>query len=225
LSDSFPGKAGESEGRYSETYLCPQGFTGVYRLFVKRVYGKVTTGHVMVDVLTDLGRDEQNYNHKSIPLHEKNALVMFDVKAGRRDEPIELAQLEHIQDLRNKINDRVLAQFAGSSESSGGTNFEFMRDMRRFALAGNRGFNRGGAVGFQPVIQPFPDGATLQALAIISADRRYVRITPSPFFSTIGEVFTFNFVSGQGGTGMGGGGGGFGGFGGGGGGAGGGGVL
>ncbi len=37
------------------------------------------------------------------------------------------------------------------------------------------------------------------AQAVISADRRYVRITPSPSFSTIGEVQTFNFATGQGG--------------------------
>ena len=35
---------------------------------------------------------------------------------------------------------------------------------------------------------------------VVSADRRYVRISPSPFFTGIGEIFTFNFVDGQGGT-------------------------
>ncbi len=44
------------------------------------------------------------------------------------------------------------------------------------------------------------------ALAIISADRRYVRISPGPFFSQIGDVNTFNFVAGTSGTSNGGGG-------------------
>ena len=34
------------------------------------------------------------------------------------------------------------------------------------------------------------------ALAVVSADRRYVRVSPFPFFSQVGEVTTFNFGSG-----------------------------
>ena len=103
-------------------------------------------------------------------------------------------------------------------------------------LAANRrrGFGfpvGGGAVGYRPVITTLPEGAFMTVTGVVSADRRYVRISPSPNFNGIGEIFTFNFVSGQGGTqgggaggglgggGIGGGGGGFGGgFGGGGGG-------
>jgi hypothetical protein len=36
----------------------------------------------------------------------------------------------------------------------------------------------------------------MTATAVISADRRYVRITAVPFFSVIGEVQTFNFATG-----------------------------
>ncbi|MHC4176292.1 MAG: hypothetical protein ACYSWU_02230, partial [Planctomycetota bacterium] len=76
-----------------------------------------------------------------------------------------------------------------------------------------------GAVGYQPVIQTLPKGANMMATAVISADRRYVRISPQPTFSGISEVNTFNFASGQSQTGLpgtGGGGFGAGGFGGGG---------
>ena len=61
-------------------------------------------------------------------------------------------------------------------------------------------FGRNNAVGFQPQITQLPEGASLSTLAIISADRRYVRISPAPFFSQIGDVSTFNFVDGTGGT-------------------------
>ena len=63
---------------------------------------------------------------------------------------------------------------------------------------------RRGAVGFQPQITQLPEGAGMTTLAIISADRRYVRISPAPFFSQVGDVTTFNFVTGQEGTGTGG---------------------
>lgn len=83
-----------------------------------------------------------------------------------------------------------------------------------------------GAVGFQPIVAPFPDGISLTVSGVVSADRRYVRLSMSPFFSQIIDVQTFTNVNAGGAGGLGGGGGGFGGggggFGGGGGGAGGG---
>ena len=54
-----------------------------------------------------------------------------------------------------------------------------------------------GAAGYQPVIINLPSGANMMAMAIISADRRYVRITPFPFFSSLGQVTTFNIASGR----------------------------
>jgi hypothetical protein len=36
----------------------------------------------------------------------------------------------------------------------------------------------------------------LNAAAVVSPDRRYVRLAVSPVFSTITDVFTFSFVGG-----------------------------
>lgn len=80
-------------------------------------------------------------------------------------------------------------------------------------------------IGFQPIIQTIPDGTSLTVRAVVSADRRYVRLSVLPVFSSITDVFTFSFISGGniggGGGGQFGGGGGGGQFGGGGGGGGG----
>jgi hypothetical protein len=63
-------------------------------------------------------------------------------------------------------------------------------------------FFGGGAVGYQPVITILPQGANLMGpggggiTAVVSADRRYVRISASPFFSGVGQVNTFNTTSG-----------------------------
>lgn len=53
-----------------------------------------------------------------------------------------------------------------------------------------------GAVGYRPIITTLPQGASLSAGAVISPDRRYVRINAAPFFSSIGPVRTFNFRNG-----------------------------
>ena len=48
------------------------------------------------------------------------------------------------------------------------------------------------------MIQTLPEGANLGTTAVISADRRYVRITSTPLFSQIAKVDTFNFATGAG---------------------------
>jgi hypothetical protein len=50
------------------------------------------------------------------------------------------------------------------------------------------------AVGYEPQITLVPEGAILQAAAVVSSDLRYVRLAAAPSFSTISEVFTFTFV-------------------------------
>jgi hypothetical protein len=52
-----------------------------------------------------------------------------------------------------------------------------------------------GAVGYQPVIITLPDGTNFSTTAVISADRRYVRVSPSPVFSGVSSVATFSFTS------------------------------
>jgi general secretion pathway protein D len=56
------------------------------------------------------------------------------------------------------------------------------------------------------VIISLPEGTNLMVTGVISADRRYVRVTALPFFSGVGEVNVFNMATGantqgRGGTG------------------------
>ncbi|MCA8991891.1 MAG: hypothetical protein KDA88_07925 [Planctomycetaceae bacterium] len=69
-------------------------------------------------------------------------------------------------------------------------------------------------IGFQPQISVLNDGTSLTVRAVVSADRRYVRLMLLPNFTNITDVFTFSFISGGGGGGGGFGGQGGGGFGG-----------
>ncbi len=63
-----------------------------------------------------------------------------------------------------------------------------------------------GAVAFQPVIEQIPDGVTLNVTPVVTADRRYVRLTLAPSFTVIQGVDTFSFGAGAvGGGGLGGG--------------------
>ncbi|MGE3313647.1 MAG: hypothetical protein AB7O26_00940 [Planctomycetaceae bacterium] len=53
----------------------------------------------------------------------------------------------------------------------------------------------GGAVGYTPVVSNISEGVSMSALAVVSGDRRYVRLTIAPVFSAITDVFTFSFLN------------------------------
>ena len=53
------------------------------------------------------------------------------------------------------------------------------------------GPSRGQAVGFAPQFGSAPDGVFLPVTPVATYDRRYVRISASPLFTNITDVFTF----------------------------------
>ncbi|WP_198953651.1 hypothetical protein [Rhodopirellula sp. MGV] len=210
LGDSYPGQGESKSGTISETYVCPSGFSGQYRLMVRKIWGEVSTGQATVEIVTDAGRPSQNFIRQEIPLTEKDAMLVFEVKDGKRKEQLGEAQLADLRDVQRDLNANMLGQFANPGNNAGQALSELYYDIQRMtggvSGAGNNPFwRRAPAVGFQPQITQLPEGAGMTGLAIISADRRYVRISPAPFFSQVGDVTTFNFVSGTSGTGTGGG--------------------
>jgi hypothetical protein len=58
-------------------------------------------------------------------------------------------------------------------------------------------YGGGRSVGYRPVITTLPTGTSLSAGAVVSPDRRYVRINAMPFFSNVGPVYTYNLKTGQ----------------------------
>jgi hypothetical protein len=120
---------------------------------------------------------------------------------------------------QQQIGRAILAQqLAGMSDASAAASLSQSRGTPRATGTPGMPFFRSGAVGYQPVISTLPEGTNMFAQAVVSADRRYVRITSTPLFSGVGQVTQFNFsgggaqgTGGGGGGGMGGGGGGMGG--------------
>ncbi len=178
-----------------EVYVCSEGFSGEYRVMIRGIYGRPTGGKVTVDIYTKYGTDEQKRMRKQIDLGEKNALVVFDVKEGRRNEPLAEAQVQNIAKVQNAVNRAILAQQLSSLDDSQAAR-EFAESVALAERLGLRAFRRGG-VGYRPVIISLPEGANFNSNAVISADRRYVRVSPSPTFSQVTEVSTFNYVTGD----------------------------
>jgi type II secretory pathway component GspD/PulD (secretin) len=62
-----------------------------------------------------------------------------------------------------------------------------------------------GSVAFFPQVAPFPNGITLNVTPVVSADRRYVRMTLSPFFTALQSFTQIQVPAAVGGSGLGGG--------------------
>ncbi len=56
-------------------------------------------------------------------------------------------------------------------------------------------------IGYQPEIAVIGDGTSLSVQAVVSADRRYVRLSVLPLFQNVTDVFTFSYLSAGGGAG------------------------
>jgi len=149
----------------------------------------VTAGKVTVDVVKNYRGKNPQHQRKQIDLGDKDAVVLFELEAGRRQEPVEERQLAQAIDRQRAIGKAVLAQQLSSMSDPRVTPVRPEERLRRQA----RG-RQGGAVGFQPQIILLPEGTTFTVNAVASADRRYVIVRPSPIFSAIGNVSTFTFA-------------------------------
>ena len=191
LGDSYAVEGKPNDGS-SEVYVCPKGFAGTYRVQIRRVWGEVAAGKVTVDVYTHLRSGDMQHERQQLAVSDKDAMVIFDLNKGRRNDPIELAQLAGAIKRQQTVSRSVLAQqINNGSDPSAAPNRSPLGPLfegQRRALLG------GGAVGFQPIVQTLTGGPTLIVSGVVSADRRYVRIAAVPSFNTIGDVQTFTFA-------------------------------
>jgi hypothetical protein len=190
LGDTYAVESSDSSQGSSEIYVCPKGFAGQYRVRIKKVWGEVAAGKVTVDVYTHLRSGEVKHERQQVSLDDKDAMVVFSLDRGRRSEPLEAAQLAGAIKRQQAISRSVLAQQISSGSDPGVFPGGRPSDFARQAAL----FGRGGAVGFQPIIQILPEGTMMSVTGVVSADRRYVRVAVSPIFSTIGDVTTFTFA-------------------------------
>jgi hypothetical protein len=188
---------------FSEAYASPEGFSGEYRILIKKVWGNPTSGKITLDIYTAGGEKQfmAHEIHEQIPLNEKDTLVRFTLKEGRRKEALREEQVARAVKMQNASDRAVLAQqLAALGNAQGGAATPLANTLNNAAEMGFvPGFFLRGAVGYRPVLSTLPDGAfmTVQS-AVISADRRYVRVAPSPNFTQVLNFSTFNFVQGTG---------------------------
>lgn len=203
-----------------EDYVCPFGVPGNYRIRVRHVWGNIVGKRAQLLVTRYQGTEYETTRKYSVQLDKDDSIVRVSLKRGRRKE---LALFAIARPARTIGNSRQRTTIRPSSDTRQSA-AQFIRSRQRAARGGGPG------VGYRPNITILNDGISLTAQAVVSADRRYVRLSMSPSFQSIIGVVQFSpvnngnaggFGGGQipgtgGGGGIGAGNGGFGGFGGGG---------
>jgi hypothetical protein len=199
LDDAIRQIGRDSLGGRSAVYVCPKGFDGEYQLLARRVWGSVATGKINVEVITHDLTSHAIDVRKRIALDKDEAVVAFSLKDGRRKEPLAEQQVANAAGAQLAVNRQILAQQLAAAADP-----QSMSDLAQARLNGGglgaQPFLGAGAIGYQPIIMWLPSGANCMMSAVVSADRRYVRVTVNPIFSGVSKVDTFNTSSGATGT-------------------------
>ncbi len=198
MGDAVSVSAKKIEGVTRETYVCPQAFDGRYRVRLRRVWGKPSAGKVTIKTYSKFNTKDVKTFSRTIALGDEDAVALVDLEGGRRKQALQEHQV--VNALAQVANGQQMIarqiQALGNNQASLG----FLAARQRAAAGGFGPLAlRRAAVGYQPVIAVLPEGARMYATAVISADRRYVRVTSTPNFSGIGEVNTFSTSTGSGG--------------------------
>lgn len=163
-----------------DEYVCPLAWSGEYRVRIVHSWGNIVGKRATLKVVRSHGKSDEISDTLPIQISAEGTEIRLTVPTGRRDMAASLRPATPLQAAPRSNRITVLQQL----QAGGGQPFNV-------GATPNVG---PGAVGYQPVIQFINEGVTMSAQAVISGDRRYVRITTSPVFSNITDVFTFSFI-------------------------------
>ncbi|MBC8116138.1 MAG: hypothetical protein H7062_17265 [Candidatus Saccharimonas sp.] len=181
---------GPNQARCYDEYVCPRAIPGEYVLRVRHVWGDIVGKRARLTITRGKDTPREQTETQTVILGRVDQTVRISVTQGRRVEADARVPNPATKQSgrRGTVQSGVLAQTGNTGQGQ---------------IGGGQGFvgGVGGNVGYQPVVALINEGVTMSAMATVSGDRRYVRITTAPVFSDITDVFTFSFIGGGGGAG------------------------
>lgn len=183
---------GPSTENCYEEYICAFGRPGKYRVRIKHAWGDIVGNRARLTITRDAGGIEPQTESRTVSLDGGQAVIEITVAAGRRSEERTVSTW----DLPSRFDERAVARRRVPIHDpllERAATEEFNESRQRLA-------RQAGAVGYNPVIVVIPEGAQNTATAVVSADRRYVRLSMSPLFTNITDVIPFSFISSGGGN-------------------------
>jgi hypothetical protein len=187
LRDGF----GPRQENCYEKYVCTRAISGKYVARIQHIQGQIVAGKAVLKVIRHQNSEHETVKTFSVTLGEDDQRVLFVLENGRRETrdpmleqraavPRETSLWQRQQSIRNLT--RALTP-------------EQRKVYERFKNTGLEGqaagLANGAAAGFAPLISTVADGARLGAGAVISPDRRYVRLGINTGFSQILDIIPF----------------------------------
>lgn len=180
---------GPDQANCYEEYVCARGVAGTYRLRIKHVWGNIVGRRAQLEVVRYRGTDRESVRKYPVLFDRREKVIRLALAHGRRTELAPVVR-PRLAPVTQRPRRRTLLQMIGRLDP------DARRAGQRFGASRRQAIGGGGAnVGFQPVVTVLSEGVTNNALAVISGDRRYVRITTAPAFTSITDVFTFSFIN------------------------------
>lgn len=181
---------GPDQDNCYEEYVCAFGMPGTYRVRIRHVWGGIVGKRALLQVTRYGGTSQERVDTFTVPLAPQDVVVRVGLKDGRRTE---LAHIENQPLVLQRPRRLNLRKQLGPLDLDARQAGQRFADSRRRAGAFTVGV--GSNIGFAPVVSVLSEGVSMSAMAVVSGDRRYVRLTTLPFFSAITDVFTFSFVN------------------------------
>lgn len=174
-----------------DNYVCPQGMSGDYRVTVRHILGDVVGKRAVLKITRYQGTSREIEDRFTIKLSDQDKVVRVTLTNGRLKELTVMPWLdvprEELVAARNNRRERLVRNTR-----------EGRRAGARFVEDRQRGFGGPAAPGYQPVISIISEGVTSTAMAVVSGDRRYVRLGMLPMFSALTDVKAFSFITSSG---------------------------
>jgi hypothetical protein len=187
-----------------EEYICVEAASGTYELQIEHVDGNIVSKRCVVTIVSHIGSSSKRVFRDVLTLDGAGsglvATLPFKLENGRRKELGPKPQKQPAaQGVTRLTRQQIIARVRQGQPPARGQ------------VAGQGGAGRGATtgagfrlpagaftagVGFTPVIGVINEGVSLTANAVVSADRRFVRISVAPFFNTLRDIQTFSFQGG-----------------------------
>ena len=171
-----------------DNYVCPRGLSGDYRVTVRHISGEVVGKRAILTITRYQGSPREVVEQFTVKLADHDKVVRVTLSNGRLQEPTALPLLEAPREAA--LGRRAPPRLVRNTREAQAARERFVADRRVVGAGG------GGAVGYQPLITVLSEGVSMTAMAVVSGDRRYVRMTVQPMFSAITDVQSFSFFTG-----------------------------
>ena len=187
--------------RDEETYVAAKGFSGEYEITVDRVWGRPLGGKAQLQIIRHQGTEQESTKIVMLKLKEKNVFKL-ELTEGRRMEaasvPPEDLRKDRTKQVRQKariyqkLRDLAMPEVTGMGRGLSGTLGSLARTVETTESAKPirpedtlKDQYLGGRT-FRNRVSPFvTNSVSLTSQAVISSDRRYVRLSVNPFFNTV----------------------------------------